>query len=66
MARDAAILLLGWPLPQWGLVAGAPYIRVDEASGAVIREGPNHWWPDRPHSGFGLEPPVALLVMRLT
>ena len=45
-----------------GLVAGAPCIRVNEASGAVIRGDPKHRWPARPHSVSGLEPPSLVLL----
>ena len=42
-----------------GLVAGAPCIRVNEASGAVIRGDPKHRWPARPqlmHAPLGQHP----------
>ena len=47
--------ILPWPFPS-GVVAGTPYIRVDEASGAVIRGDSKHRWPAWPHPVFGLEP----------
>jgi hypothetical protein len=45
---DAAIRPLGFVPSPGGLVAGAPCIRVNEASGAVIRGDPKHRWPARP------------------
>jgi len=50
--------ILPWPYPS-GVVAGTPFIRVDKASGAVIREDSKHRWPAWPHPVFGLEPPSS-------
>ena len=47
--------ILPWPYPS-GVVAGTPFIRVDKASGAVIRGDSKHRWPAWPHPVFGLEP----------
>ena len=64
-ARDAAIQPLGIKSLPGGLVAGAPCIRVNEASGAVIRGDPKHRWPARPHSVSGLEPPSLVVLESL-
>jgi hypothetical protein len=64
-ARDAAIRPLGFSSLPGGLVAGAPCIRVNEASGAVIRGDPKHRWPARPHSVSGLEPPSLFVLESL-